>query len=217
MTTLHFLGPSGSGKDTQVELLKDRYDFESIGSGDMLRKMFNSRDSEAIEAQKYWGAGKWVPDKLMAKMYDKWLEQFKSKDNWAFISFVRRKSQIQLLDGILQNEGRKLDYFIHLELDETTAVKRMSARWVCPVCGTNYNEETRPELTKGFCDKDNAELIKRSDDTSMQKIHNRLQEYKDNINPILEEYKKRGILINIDGSKSIEDVHSDIKNAIRLI
>lgn len=216
MLTIHFHGPSGSGKDTQVELLRQKFGFEQIGSGDMLRKMYLSRDPNGIKAHEYTSAGKFVPDELMFKLYDKFLETFDKNKHWALISLLRTKQQIEPLEKELRKEGRKLDYFLHLNIDEQTAIERMTGRWMCPVCGANYHEKFRPELNKGYCDNEGAELVKRKDDTNLQKLHSRLQAYRDNIEPLLEVFAKRGNLIEIDGSGTIEQIHEEIVKKLGL-
>lgn len=216
MLTVHFHGPSGSGKDTQVELLRQRYGFEQIGSGDMLRKMYASKDPDGIKAHEYTSAGKFVPDELMFKLYDKFLAQFDKSKHWALISLLRTRQQVEPLEKEIIKEGRKLDYFLHLNIDEQTAIERMTGRWICTTCGANYHEKFKPEAKKGYCDNDGTKLIKRTDDTSIEKLHSRLEAYHANIDPLLEEFAKRGNLIDIDGSGTIEEIHKEIVKRLGL-
>ena len=215
MKTVLFHGPSGSGKDTQVELLAKDYNFENIGTGKMLRQMYSQGDIDAIKAHEYWGKGKWVPDDLIYKMLKKWVKQFKDDKNWAFVSVVRSAGQIPLFEEVLQNVQRDLDCFIHFKLSEEEAVKRLSLRWVCTNCGMTYHEKYKREKVKGYCDKCGTKLRQREDD-SPDRIKVRMREYDRTIKPILKHFQKKGVLIEIDASPSIEEIHKEVVNQLKL-
>lgn len=215
MKTVLFHGPSGSGKDTQVELLKERYDFESIATGDMFRTMYKQADLEAIKAYNYWSKGQWVPNELVYSMLNKWVTQFDRTKSWAFVSVVREQGQIQMFDKILESVERKLDHFIYFTLPEEVAIERMSLRWICPNCDRTYHEKFKIEKVKGYCDKCGTKLVQRVDDQP-EKIKIRLKEYNETIGPIVETYKNRGILIEIDASPSIEEIHTQLVQKLGL-
>jgi len=209
MKTVLFHGPSGSGKDTQVELLKEKYDFESIVTGDMFRAMYKQADLEAIKAYNYWSKGQWVPNELVYSMLNKWIMQFDREKNWAFVSVVREVGQIQMFDKTLENVERKLDYFIYFTLSEETAIERMSLRWICPNCDSTYHEKFKIEKVKGYCNKCGTKLVQREDDQP-DRIKNRIRENNRTIEPILNTYRARGILIEIDATPSIEEIHKEV-------
>jgi adenylate kinase len=215
MKTVLFHGPSGSGKDTQVELLVKDYDFENIGTGEMFRKMYSEGDVDAINAHRYWSKGKFVPDKLTYKMLKKWIKQFRVDKNWAFVSVVRSPGQISLFDDVLKDANRELNYFVHFMLSEEKAIERMSLRWVCPNCHATYHEKYKQENVKGYCDKCGTKLIQREDDQP-ERIKMRLREYNKTIDPILNHYRDKGILIEIDASPSIEDIHKIVVEKLKL-
>jgi adenylate kinase family enzyme len=106
MKTILFHGPSGSGKDTQVELLVDKFDIEKIGTGDMFRTMYSEGDIDAIKAYEYWRQGKFVPNDLTYKMFSKWLAKFDQEKDWILVSVVRDIVQVPLLDELLTQYGR---------------------------------------------------------------------------------------------------------------
>ncbi|MGI5897730.1 MAG: adenylate kinase family protein [Candidatus Dojkabacteria bacterium] len=214
-TTFLFHGPSGCGKDTQVDLLVEQYNFESIGTGEMLRKMLLENDSDAIEADKYVSQGKFVPNEIIYRMLPKWLDKYDPTKNWAFVSVVRDVGQIPLFDDLLEKKGRKLDKFVHFTLSEEAAIERMSLRWYCPKCAATYHDKYKPEKEKGYCTKCSAKLEKREDDQP-EKIKERLKEYNRTIQPILEEYRKRGILIEVDASPSIDEIHKNVVKVLNL-
>jgi len=209
MKTFLFHGPSGCGKDTQVDFLVDRFAFQKIGTGEMFRKMYECGDNDGIKAHEYWAKGLFVPNELTYSMLAKWVEQFDLSKDWAFVSVVREAGQIPLFDNILSQLGRELDTFVHFRLTEEAAVERMSLRRVCPKCESTYHEKYKPEKEKGVCDKCGEVLIQREDDRP-EKIKSRLEEYNRTIQPILSEYYSRGILLEIDASPSIGVIHQDI-------
>lgn len=210
-----FHGPSGSGKDTQVDLLVKEYDFEKIGTGEMFRKMYAEGDPDAIEAHSYYSQGHFVPNDLTYKMFERYIDNFDPKKSWAFVSVVRDVGQIPLFDNILEKKNKALDYFIHFVLSEEVAIERRALRWTCPKCEITYHEKYKPEKNKGYCDKCGTKLIQREDDTP-QKTRSLLKEYNKTIEPILEEYRSRGILVEIDASPTIEEIHKEVIKVLNL-
>jgi len=215
MKTILFHGPSGCGKDTQGDLLVEKYGFEKIVTGEMFRTMYDMGDADGIEAHESWGKGIFVPDDITYKMFPKWLEKFDPMKNWVFISVVRSEGQIVLLDSVLKELERPLDAFVHLKLTEDMVIERRSLRWTCPNCGATYHKKYKPEGKEGYCDKCGIALIQREDDT-LEKTKSLYKEYEKTIQPILEEYRNRGILIEIDASPSIEEIHKEIITKLNL-
>ncbi len=215
MKTILFHGPSGSGKDTQVELLVKNYNFENIGTGEMFREMYSKGDIDAIKAHQYWSKGKYVPNKLTYKMLNKWVKNFDQEKHWAFVSVVRDPGQIPLFDEVLQEVNRDLDYFIHFTLSEEEAIERMSLRWVCSNCGATYHEKYKREEVEGYCDRCGTKLSQRVDDRP-DRIKSRIREYNRTIEEILSHYKEIGTLIEIDASPSIEEIHEVVVEKLKL-
>lgn len=209
MKTILFHGPSGSGKDTQVDLLVQKYEFENIGTGEMFRRMYKEGDVEAFKAYQYWSKGQFVPNDLTYSMLNKWVKKFDVNKSWAFVSVVRDPGQIDMFDEMLKSNGRQLDVFVHFLLSEEIALERMSLRWVCPHCESTYHEKYKAESVKGYCDKCGTKLVQREDDEP-DKIRLRLQEYKRTVEPIVERYRTRGILLEIDATPSIEVIHEQL-------
>lgn len=215
MKSILFHGPSGCGKDTQVDLLVEKYGFENIGTGDMFRNMYKLGDEDALEAHQYWSKGQWVPNDLTYKMLGKWVEKFDRKKHWAFVSVVRDVGQIEMFDNVLESVERTLDAFVHFTLTEETAVERLSLRRVCPNCDATYHLKYKKEKTEGLCDKCKTKLLQREDDQP-DRIVSRMKEYNRTIGPILDVYKERGILIEIDASPSIEEIHKEVISKLGL-
>jgi adenylate kinase len=210
-----FHGPSGSGKDTQGDLLVKKYGFEKIGTGEMFRNMYEKGDPDAIEAHSHYSKGHFVPNDLTYKMFEKYLDNFDANKDWAFVSVVRDAGQIPLFDNLLEKKNKSLDYFVHFVLSEEAAIERRALRWTCPNCGNTYHEKHKAEKNKGYCDKCGTKLIQREDDTP-EKTRSLIQEYNKTIEPILKEYRDRGILVEIDASPTIEEIHKEVIKVLNL-
>jgi adenylate kinase len=198
-------GPSGSGKDTQVDLLVEKFGFEKIGTGEMFRELM--KKDKGIEEM--INSGQFIPSELTYELLTEWMKKYDSEKNWIFVSVVRAVDQIQLFDDLLKEYNRDLDAFIHFSLSTEKAIERMSLRKVCSVCGENYHEKYKPEKENNVCDKDGGKLIRRDDDKP-EAIQKRLNEYDQSIKPILHEYDSRGLLIDIDASFTIEEIHQEV-------
>ena len=203
-------GPSGSGKDTQVDLLLEKFDFEKIGTGAMFRDL--AKKDTGIENM--LKSGQFIPSNLTYELLTDWMKNFNSEKSWIFVSVVRVADQIELFDRLLEKYDRKLDTFIHFSLSAEKAIERMSLRKICVVCGENYHDKYKPEKVEDVCDKDGGKLIRRDDDKP-EAIKKRLQEYDKTIEPILKEYESRGILIDIDASFTIEEIHKVVLEKLR--
>lgn len=215
MRTILFHGPSGSGKDTQVDLLVKNHNFENIGTGEMFREMYSQGNIDAIKAHEYWSKGKFVPNDLTYRMLNEWVKKFDKNKDWAFVAVVRDPGQIKLFEEVLEENNRELDHFVHFTLSEEKAVERMSLRWVCPNCDATYHEKYHKEQVKGYCDKCGTKLTQRVDDKP-DRIKTRIKEYNRTINQIVNYYKDKGILIEIDASPSIQEIHKVVVEKLNL-
>ncbi len=198
-------GPSGSGKDTQVDLLVDEFGFEKIGTGEMFRALSKQRK----DVEDLINSGKFISSELTYKLLEEWMGNYDMKKDWIFVSVVRTEDQIEYFDELLKKYNRNLDYFIHFSLTPEKAIERMSLRKICSNCGENYHSIHKPEKIEGICDKDGGKLVRRDDDKS-EAIKNRLLEYEKSITPILKEYKNRNVLVDIDASFTIEEIHVEV-------
>jgi adenylate kinase family enzyme len=166
---------------------------------------------EAYDAHAYWSVGMPVPSVLTYSMLEYWLRhKFDPLKDWFFVSTVRSLDQVKLLDDLLGIFGRKLDKFVHLKLDSEDVITRLSMRTYCMKCQTTYSPLSKQERNKGYCDNDGQKLVTREDDLPVA-IERRLKiQYLDTIVDIENEYKKRGILVEVDASPDIETIRKDL-------
>lgn len=214
MYTYLFHGPSGAGKDTQVEMILKDYDVERIATGEMFRSLYEANDPLGIEAHEYWGNGKFVPAQLTYKLLREWVKKYDPNKDWIFVSVVRDVDQIDLFDNLMKDLGRKLDKFVHISVGIDHILERKTLRTICPKCQATYNSKFKPEKVNGVCDYDGTQLIQRKDDTKEATL-SLISEYKKSINEIMFEYEKKNVLLDIDGEPSIEEVYKVIKNSLK--
>ena len=207
-----FLGIQGAGKDTQADLLVDRLGFKKITTGGLLRE---ASKHDPILAQKL-KTGELISDELVADLLKKELEKLikKGQTNIVLSGFPRTLKQVEILDKILRELNTKLDRVVLFNLSEDEALKRLSYRRTCPKCGRVYHLIYNPPKKDGVCDIDGAKLYQRDDDTP-EAIKVRFKKYYENINPIIDVYKKRGILVSIDASPTIEEIFRKVKRVIK--
>jgi adenylate kinase len=184
---LVIIGPSGGGKGTQAKLIADKYNLAHISMGDLLREQINSKSDLGSKIEALVKAGKWVPDDLVVGLLRPRLEKAMDK-GFILDGFPRAKNQINFLDEILQANQTDLDAVLFLDIRPEVILAR---REKVVKEGGKFQE--------GRSD-DDPEIFKK-----------RFQSYLDTIDPILDEYKKRGILIKINGERSVKDIFESIK------
>lgn len=209
MKTILFHGQAGSGKDTQVEMLLKKFDLERIATGDMFRTMKDEGNEYAKELFVKIEKGVWPTPEETYTLFEQWLKRFDPQKDWVLVSVARYAEQIPYLDKVLEKCGRPLDTVIHFKLDEQTALDRLADRSICPKCQGTFHPKFKPEKVKGICDLCGGTLMVREDDKP-ESIKKRFEQYAKTIQPWTDEYSKRGILVEIDASRSIEDIHLDV-------
>ncbi|MFS8130741.1 MAG: adenylate kinase family protein [Candidatus Dojkabacteria bacterium] len=204
---LLFIGPSGSGKDTQAEKLVEKYNFHRVSTGDLMRDISEGDKEIQKLIRKSMDEG-FLADNFVFGLLQIYLYNTESKD-LVLSGAVRRDTQIDLLDFALMKANKKLDKVVFFGLSDEDAVERMSNRYECPVCNTNYNLKFNPPQVEGKCDKDGATLERREDDNP-ESIKKRLEDFHKDNTEILEEYEKRGLLVRVDASKGISEVTTEL-------
>ncbi|TYB31322.1 MAG: adenylate kinase [Candidatus Mcinerneyibacterium aminivorans] len=207
---LVFLGPPGAGKGTQAELLKKRYDYNHISTGEVLRQEIQKNTDLGKEVESYVNKGELAPDEIVTKIIKKWLKSLNNKKGIVLDGFPRNLTQAEYLE-----EDFSVDYVLYFDLEENEIVERLSNRLYCPQCEKFYNLKYNPPQNDNICDKCEKELIKRKDDTP-EAIKKRLAVYNKNTHPLVKHYEEKGSLIHIDASKEIDKVFEQVLERIGL-
>jgi len=207
------LGPVGAGKGTQARRIAGKYGVPHIASGDLLRG-HRTRESElGRQAKAYMDRGALVPDELVITMIVDRMRQPDANHGVLLDGFPRTLAQAQALDKELEEEGRVLKVALYLEVPFDSLVQRAAGRWTCGVCQATYNYQVNPPRQRGVCDLDGGELYQRDDDRH-EVVTERIKVYLADTVPVVDYYRQRGILREIDGTRDIESVALAIRQQL---
>lgn len=210
---LIFIGAAGSGKDTQAEILAEKHGFKVISTGQIFRDALAANTEEGQEAQTYMTTGQLVPDELVYRMLGKHLQTV-SETNIIFTGAVRTAAQVKLMDETLARLNNKVDHAIYFKLSDEEATRRIAGRRYSPA-GKMYHIDFKPPRVAGIDDETGEELIQREDDKP-EAIIKRLNEFHANNDNVISAYQAVNKLIEIDASKSIADIASEVEQRLNL-
>lgn len=203
------LGAPGAGKGTQAKQIADKYGIPHISTGDIFRANIKNGTELGKKAKTFMDQGLLVPDDLVVDLI---MDRFKEADcanGYVLDGFPRTIPQAEALDNALAAIGEKVDYAINVEVPDENIVRRMSGRRACVGCGATYHMVYNPSKTEGLCDRCNGELILRDDDKP-ETVNKRLGVYHQQTQPLIAYYDKKGVLKEVDGTKDMKEVFSDI-------
>ena len=206
-------GPPGAGKGTQAKFISDRFNIPHISTGDILRENVREGTELGKKAKAFMDKGELVPDNVLIDIIKDRLQKPDSRKGFLLDGFPRTLKQAEALDEILDDINKKLDAVINVDVGASALVQRLSGRRTCKACGATYNITLNPPKVAGVCDSCGGELYQRADDTEAA-IKNRIAVYKKQTQPLIDYYKKKGLLIDVDGEREIDEVRSDIMKAL---
>lgn len=209
-----FMGPPGAGKGTQAERIVSRFGIPHISTGDAFRAAMSQGTPLGVKAKSYVDQGLLVPDDVTIGIVRERLGQEDCRLGFLLDGFPRTISQAEALDDILQAAGRKVDHVINLEVDRSLLMARLTGRRICKACGATYHLLFNPPARENTCDKCSGALYQRSDDTE-KKVGTRLDEYMNKTAPLLDYYRKKNLLRQVDGEREIDEVTSAISEILR--
>ena len=211
-----FLGPPGAGKGTQAKELARKFGVPHLSTGDMLREHVSKGTPLGKAAKPIMERGELVPDSLVLKMVRERIERPDCAHGFVFDGFPRTVAQAKYLGESLKHHGYKRPFVIHLAIDPSILMRRLTGRRTCKVGGEIYNIYERPPKVKGICDADRGELIQRPDDRE-EVIGPRLQAYEKQTAPLAAYYGRLGLLHVIDASKSVEEVGRQVLQSVQSV
>ncbi|MBI4328763.1 MAG: adenylate kinase [Chloroflexi bacterium] len=208
------LGAPGAGKGTQAGKIGERLSVPHIATGDLFRAAVSQGTELGKLAKSYMDQGELVPDQVTVRMLLERLSQPDCRKGYILDGFPRTLEQAQALDTALAERGDKVDRTIYLEVSEAELVRRLSGRWICPVCQTPYHEVTNPPRTPRRCDKEGAALYQRDDDKP-ETVKTRLAVYFQQTVPLIQHYARQGLLRRVNGEKEIQQVEREMVTSLR--
>ncbi len=200
------VGPQGCGKGTQAALLAEKYGWRNFSMGEALREIAKLDLPQSRRIAEFQRKGVLVPDEDIALALSTSIEPEDLKKGMILDGAPRNRQQLELIESSLKVG---LDKAIYLDISQEESIRRLSGRLVCQKCGANFNTATQPPRKEGKCDRCSGELARRNDETP-EAIRQRLQVYEQQTAPLLEIYRRRGILMEINGDRPIDQIHQDI-------
>ena len=208
------LGPPGAGKGTQAKQIVERYGIPQISTGDLLRENVKLGTLLGQKAKAVMDSGKLVSDDLVNEMVAERIARPDCARGFILDGFPRTVGQAEWLDGFLAARGSKLPLrVIRIAVDYDKLLKRLTGRRTCPTCGTIYNIHYNPPRVNEVCDKDGSKLSSRKDDNE-EAIGTRFKAYENETHPLVDYYRRRGILTEIDGDAPADQVTRDLFGAL---
>ena len=216
MRNFVFIAPPAAGKGTQSKFLVDKYGYNHISTGDLLREEVANKTALGIQIEEIMSSGKLVDDETVLTLLSNKLSSLKDS-NGSFIidGFPRTLNQATMLEDLFSKLNLDDYRVIYMNLNYDDAKNRVLGRLVCPNCGKSFHESIEGLIPKvsGICDSCSSNLIKRSDDNE-ETFKDRFDTYINNVKPILDYYNDLNKLINIDASKDAENIFKDIETYV---
>jgi adenylate kinase len=186
---LIMMGPPGAGKGTQASFIAEHFGIPAISTGDIFRANVAEGTSLGVEAKRYMDAGEYVPDEITNKMVRNRIDEPDAEPGFLLDGYPRTLAQVEELDGMVEFTGHRLDAAVVLTVDSEELVQRLLQR---------------------------AEVEGRADDTE-DVIRRRQELYTEQTEPLIDVYRNRGILIEVDGMGEVDDVTSRIFDALDVV
>lgn len=207
------LGVPGAGKGTQAKQIADKFQIPHISTGDIFRANIKEGTELGTKAKAFMDKGELVPDELTVQLVVDRIAKDDCKRGFVLDGFPRSIPQAEVLDETLAKMGEKMDYAIDVDVPDENIVNRMGGRRACVNCGATYHIVNVPTKVEGICDKCGSETILRDDDKP-ETVQKRLSVYHTQTQPLIEYYKKQGILKSVDGTLPMADVFKAIERIL---
>ena len=210
---LVLFGPPGAGKGTQGQLLQEHFDLTHISSGDLFRRHVGKRTPLGLRANEYMNKGELVPDEVTIDIVLDKIMSIPDDDGFILDGFPRNPNQAQELEKKLAAESRNLDKVVHIDVSEPELLRRLGGRYICRDCQSPHAIGAGEDASARTCDRCGGELYQRDDDAP-EAVKKRIQVYNDETMPVLGFYRERGVLVEISGDNTVDEVNKRVMAAL---
>ncbi len=207
------LGPPGAGKGTQAQIIAEKYELMHVSSGDLFRENLKNETELGKLAQTFMKRGELVPDDVTIAMVRDRLSRSDCRNGALLDGFPRTPAQAEALADMLKEFSGSVNLVPFISVPAEVLVERLGGRWTCKANGHVFHEKFNPPIVAGICDLDGSELYQRDDDKP-ETVKNRIKVYQDQTAPLIAFYKENGLLAEVDGTKSIDEVTTALLQAI---
>ena len=211
-----FLGPPGAGKGTQAKIVASRLGIPQISSGDIFRENLKNKTELGTNANQYIKVGELVPDDITIAMINERLSRSDCGLGAILDGFPRTPTQAQALEETLRESDCNIHKVPYITVPESVLIERLSGRLTCRAQGHIFHKIYNPPQISGVCDHDGSELYQREDDKP-ETVARRIHVYHDQTQTLVDYYRKRGVLVEIDGNKPIDQVTEELIDMLELV
>ncbi len=206
-------GPPGVGKGEQAEILARRFSLPHLSTGEVLREEIKRGTELGKKVQRAVESGKFADDKSVIGIIASRIDLPEFQRGFVMDGFPRNLRQAKMLDTMLAERNRTIDYALFICAPEEVILERLTGRLVCEKCEATYHEKFKRPKVDGVCDRCGGAVSRRSDDDP-ETHRQRLQTYDEQTRPLESLYEQKGTLVRIDGNQSIEDVADEVTDAL---
>ena len=206
------MGLPGAGKGTQAEKIVATYGIPHISTGDMFRAAMQQQTELGLKAKSFMDKGELVPDEVTNGIVKERLQQADTEKGFLLDGFPRTQAQAEALDKIMQDLNRSIDAVINIEVNPEILMQRLTGRIICRNCGSTYHKTNNPPKVEGTCDRCGTHDFYQREDDKPETVENRIQINIEQSKPILNYYKAKGILRNVDGESGIDNLFQTIQS-----
>jgi adenylate kinase len=211
---LVLLGGPGAGKGTQAERLSSALGIPQVSTGDLFRENLQNETDLGLLAKGYMERGELVPDEVTVGMVRERLSRSDAARGAILDGFPRTIAQAESFESLLADLGFALAMVPYIKVPEDLLLARLAGRWTCKECGAMYHQLFSPPQQAGICDRCGGELYQRPDDTPETQQH-RIKVYFEQTAPLIDYYREKGLLVEVDGRPGIDEIQSELLNIIQ--
>jgi adenylate kinase len=199
------LGPPGAGKGTQAAIIAEKCGIPHISSGNIFRENLQSNTELGIQAKQFMDKGELVPDDITIGMVKDRLKQADCSNGALLDGFPRTPAQAEALADFLNSMQKEITCVPFINVDEKELIERLSGRWTCKEEGHVFHTKYKPSKQEGVCDIEGSSLYQREDD-KRETVEQRIRVYFDQTAPLIDFYKEKGLLVEVNGALQIDEV-----------